>query len=78
MECDGVIHCTNKYYEEEALNKFQEWLQSKPVVAVGPLSPPASAEDIERENLKSPVGEEVEVFLSHALDKFGANTVVYV
>ncbi|KAL5488481.1 hypothetical protein ACEPAI_6599 [Sanghuangporus weigelae] len=78
VECDGVIHCTNRIFEGATLSKFQEWYGSKPVIAVGPLSPPASAEDIDRERSKSSVGEEVEVFLNNALDKFGRNSIVYI
>ncbi|OCB90742.1 UDP-Glycosyltransferase/glycogen phosphorylase [Sanghuangporus baumii] len=78
VECDGVIHCTNRIFEGAALSKFQEWFGSKPVLAVGPLSPPASVEDVEREKSKSPIGQEVEVFLNNALDEFGQNSVVYI
>lgn len=77
-ECDGVIHGTNKSFEGEALKKWQGWLGEKPSLAVGPVSPPASARDIHRERSKSPVGDEVETFLNTALDKFGLNSVVYV
>ncbi|KAL5488485.1 hypothetical protein ACEPAI_6603 [Sanghuangporus weigelae] len=77
-ECDGVIHSTSRAFEGEALKKWQEWYGTKPTIAVGPLSPPASAEDIERERAVSPVGEEVEIFLNNALDKFGPNSTVYI
>ncbi|KAL5487463.1 hypothetical protein ACEPAI_5571 [Sanghuangporus weigelae] len=77
-ECDGVIRTTSKLFEGEAVGKWQERYSSRPVFALGPISPPASAEDIARERSKSAVGQEVEVFLNESLDKFGPNSVVYI
>ncbi|KAL5527981.1 hypothetical protein ACEPAG_6782 [Sanghuangporus baumii] len=77
-ECDGVIHATSKLFEGEAVGKWQEWYSSRPVFAMGPISPPASADDIARERSKSAVGQEVEVFLNESLDKFGPNSVVFI
>ena len=77
-ECDGVVHCTNPFYEGIALRGFQEWLKQLPNFALSPLSPPASAEEIAKEKAKSHVGAEVEDFLDRAFDKYGPNSVVYI
>lgn len=77
-ECEGVIHFSSRLYEGEALEMFQEWFGTRPVLAVGPLSPPANASDIEREKAKSPIAGEVELFLENAFERFGAYSVFYV
>ena len=77
-ECDGVVHCTSPLYERIALEGFQEWLDQRPNFALGALPPPASAEEITKEKTKSHVSAEVEDFLNRTLDKYGANSVVYI
>ena len=77
-ECDGVVHCTSSHYERTALEAFHEWLGTRPNFVLSALSPPASAEEIEKEKTKSHLGAEVEFFLNNALDKYGPNSVVYI
>lgn len=76
-ESDGVINSTHRLYEGAALEKWQEWFGSKPVMAVGPLSPPSSEADIIKET-QSDIGREVEIFLNKAFDKHGPKSVIFV
>ena len=67
--------CASPIYER--LEAWNKWMGAKPVINVGALSPPATDEEIKKEKA-APVGGEVEKFLDDALEKYGANSVVYV
>ncbi|EJD00706.1 UDP-Glycosyltransferase/glycogen phosphorylase [Fomitiporia mediterranea MF3/22] len=77
-ESDGVINNSSRIYERDAINKVQEWFGTRPVLAVGPLSPPTTSIEIELEKSKSPITSDVENFLDCALNKYGPNSVVYI
>lgn len=72
------MHITSKLYEGPTLAKWQEWYGTKPTIALGPVSPPSNAVDLERETTMSTVGKDVKTFLDNALDKLGPHSVIYV
>ena len=47
-------------------------------VAIGPISPPPSLEELEKEIGTDPISTDVELFLNKAHDKYGPYSVVYV
>ncbi|EJD00701.1 UDP-Glycosyltransferase/glycogen phosphorylase [Fomitiporia mediterranea MF3/22] len=69
--------CSNTHIGE-AINKAQQWFGTRPVLAVGPLSPPTTSTEIENEQSKSPITRDMETFLDSALIKYGLNSVVYI
>ena len=77
-ESDGVIHATHSLYEKETLEKWSEWLAPRPVISVGPISPPVTKRDIELERTKSPISEEVLTFLDYCLATHGPHSVIFV
>ena len=76
-EADGVINCTSSLFERDCLDGWREWFGTRPVLNIGPPSPPASAEEIAKEK-DTPTGAEVQKFLDDALQKHGPYSVVYV
>lgn len=76
-ECDGAIFATNSVFEREGLEASSKWFGSRPVLALGPLSPPASPREMAKEKA-TPVGKEVCKFLDSMLKEYGPHSVVYV
>lgn len=76
-ECDGVILYTNVLFEGPALDLWQEWFGTRPVIAVGPMPPVVDLSQAEREG-DPRVLNETETFLDRALYNFGPSSVIYV
>ena len=77
QEADGVINCTSSLFERDCLDSWREWFGSRPVLNIGPPSPPASEDEIAKEKA-TPAGAEMQKFLDNALQKHGTHSVVYV
>ncbi|KAF8223911.1 UDP-Glycosyltransferase/glycogen phosphorylase [Tricholoma matsutake] len=77
QESDGILMATSSLWEGPSIDSWRDWFGSKPVLIVGALSLPASAEEIGKMK-ETIVGREVEKFLNDILELHGQHAVVYI
>lgn len=77
-ESDGILHQSNVHFEGGVLEKWQEWLGDRPSIAIGPVTPMPTLEEVKMQIASDDISSKVESFLNDAYDTHGPNSVVYV